>query len=177
AIEITCDTPFRDKRLLRTIVKLKNTGPASIHIEEAKLWVFEIPNATPHDVPIWPLRGEKRTRPSIARLDAAQLDFQRLSFDKQLHLYVAKEERKWVNLETAGEQQRQFLFRLEDGLYKVEFRIVGTPMFGRRFGFTRAITNPLFHLSRAGQWVATAVIQISTAAVAMPPAAGGEGDT
>jgi hypothetical protein len=112
----------------------------------------------------------------VRKLETGHLDFQRLSFDHEgLHLYEAGTKRRWINVESAGEQQREFLFNLDDGLYKVEFRLIGTPMFGRRLALTRAITYPVFHLSRASQWVATAVIATGRKAAIKPLRDEGEG--
>jgi hypothetical protein len=167
AADITCDTPFKDKKLVRTVVKIRNKGEASIRIEEARLWVFKLKEDDPICVNVWPLPNSRdEPIPPQLELDTRRLDFQRLSFGRRgLRLCEAEEERRWINIEAAGEQQRQFLFPLPEGLYKVEFRIIGTPMFGRRFGFARDISYPLFHLSRSSQWVATAVIATGELAI------------
>ena len=58
AVELTCETPFSDKRLVKCVVKLKNTGSASVRIEDARFWVIKLDKSrlllNPWDWPTWP---------------------------------------------------------------------------------------------------------------------------
>jgi hypothetical protein len=106
-----------------------------------------------------------------------ELDFQRLSVgvwpyekkrtlrgrfrsDKQGKLMQAKPRIQWLNLDPSVTTQRQFLRRLEKGLYRFEFRIVTMPRFGAAFSRIKLL---LFPLSRYSQWAATAVVAVERA--------------
>ena len=41
-VELSCDIPFADKALVRSVVKLTNPGIATLGIQDAKLWVFKL---------------------------------------------------------------------------------------------------------------------------------------
>lgn len=189
-LDLVCETPFNNKRLVRCILKLKNTGTASLRVRDAWLYVLKV-NPQPDekhrvDWPNWPEPASVSRRPILLRLLRAvlrlwrgsqpvspppdpvvaymtteRLDFQRLSFNKEgLQRRQASPVRKWLNLEVAGEQQRQFLLQLPPGHYKAEFRLVAEPLFGRRYRIARAISHAMFPLSRESQWIATAAIVV-----------------
>jgi hypothetical protein len=154
AVELTCDTPFSDKRLVKCTIKLKNTGPASVRIKDVKLWIVKLEKSRllpDHwGWPTWP--SSPPAKQSIA-FPRNQLDFQRLSYDgnELLVTHQAEPDHEWLNVETAGEQQRMFLFNLDEGLYKIEFRIMGTAMYGRDTLLTQRISHKLFSLARYSQ--------------------------
>ncbi|MBV9755550.1 MAG: hypothetical protein JO047_00700, partial [Alphaproteobacteria bacterium] len=125
--------------------------------------------------PAWPssLTGPPAATPRppgcVAHLSIAELDFQRLSFQQdRLVGHQARDVRKWLNLEIAGEQQRQFLIRLPPGRYRAEFRLLAEPMFGRRYAVARLISLPLFPLSRVSQWIATAAFAVEEPVAPVP---------
>jgi hypothetical protein len=163
AVELTCEAPFSDKRLVKCVVNLKNTGSASVRIKDARFRVIKLDKSrlllNTWEWPTWPVAKSEDS--SLKIFSRGQLDFQRLSYDGDgvLATYQAGPDHAWLNLEAAGEQQRMFLFNLEEGLYKIEFRIMGTAMFGRDSGITEWLSSKLFSLTRYSQWVATAVIE------------------
>ena len=176
AAELACDTPFKNRRLVKCTLKLKNTGPASLRVKEAWLWVIKVdPQPSPQCQegawPNWPKSPKSSkslpTAPPlptgcVTYLGTDRLDLTRLTLVKKrqkLGKHQAKEEGiEWLNLEVAGELQRQFLFELPPGCYKVEFRLLGEPLFSGRY--LRFITSPLYSATRVSQWVATAVIAV-----------------
>ena len=117
-LELACDNPFADKTLVRANIKLKNTGPASIRITDAGLWAFTFDGNDSETMQVWPKvkpTSDDEARPHEKHLSMPQLDFQRLGLDLKegtLMQYQARDVYPWINLETAGERQRQFLLKL-----------------------------------------------------------------
>jgi len=110
-VELSCDIPFADKALVRSVVKLTNPGIATLGIQDAKLWVFKLrTDGQPDDS--W--KEPKSAYP----------------LDQTYRVAFAEPVREWFSLDPGSTNQRQFLRRLEPGLYKFEFRIVTAPNLG-----------------------------------------------
>ena len=164
--ELTAETPFADKELVRATVKLKNPGQATHRVTDARLWVFllDADGAAPE----WRASGSDGLLQVPARLHERRLDaldFTRVSVvGEKLQARQSFEGTPWLNIEPGGSQRREFLFRLAPGLYKLEFRLVSFARFAGRAGLIRML-GPLQSLGRGAQWVATAVVQVPPIAI------------
>src|SRR5262245_19838508 len=162
-MELVSDTPFVDKCLVRSALKLKNVGEATLRVMDARLSVFALdvqgqPNA-------WSVNDKRPKEPlPFVRRSLEQLDFQRVSIPsgkESLGNQQAEKSREWLNIDPGGTQRREFIQRLQPGLYKLEFRLIASPMFGRRYTFLSLILAlPWASVSKAGQWVATSVVDV-----------------
>ncbi len=74
--ELVSDTPFADKCLVRSTLKLKNVGEATLKVTDARLSTFEVDARG--RTKRWP-EQKTEAQPFIDQRDLADLDFQRLS--------------------------------------------------------------------------------------------------
>lgn len=173
-LELSCDTPASDKGLVKIAMKITNPGSATLRLTDGWLRIFELrPDGTPVDPWKEPPPNGKGKRPSapsyIQELKLHQLDFQRVSVPPdrggRLGTVQAEQVRQWINLEPGSTHFRRFLQRLEPGQYRIEARLVATPVFGRLLRpvasfLTCVLTLAPVSLTKHGQWVATAVVVI-----------------
>jgi len=181
SVELSCDTPFKNKRLVRAAVKVTNPGAATLAVKDARLWIFTLAD-TGRPAKGWekPADSDGAARPPMPPLTAElafhELDLQRLSVYDRGPLggrlrpengppVQALPIRQWLNLDPSSATSRQFLQALDHGLYKFEFRIITIPLFGAEAGRLPrwaglATKSRVFGVSRYGQWAATAVVEV-----------------
>ena len=166
-MELVSDTPFADKTLVRSTLKLKNVGEATLRVTDARLSTFALdvegrakPSATnagqPPKVPLL-----------INRRDLNDLDFQRVSIPSgtgQGEQPASEPEHQMAKHRTVRHTAPEFLQRLQPGFYKLEFRLIAYHMFGRWYSLLTLIlrATAFISLTRAGQWVATSVVQAAS---------------